>query len=473
MKILLVYPTQLFKDNALIEKVDKIYLIEDPFYFSQFPFHKLKLTFHRATMKYYYDYIKADKYYNHQDVDYKDIFRGATEIHLYHPIDHPILKKIHKYAKSIPVHVYDTPSFMETLEELEEYRNKYTNKKNYYHDVSFYRWQRKRLDVLMDKGKPEGGLWSYDKENRNPFDDNYEEPKIKEYHNKYIDEARRYVNKEFGDNFGENETMYYPCTFEEAERHFHNFLKKKMTLFGTFEDGVRSDIIYGPHSVLSPLLNTGLLTPKQVLKETLRRYKKKEITSYEAFIRQLIGWRSFMRFVYHYHGEEMMEMNLLGHKNKIPKTWYTGKTGIKVLDVMIEKVDKYAYLHHIERLMYVGNIALLTLMHPKEIYKWFMVCFIDSYEWVMIPNVMGMSQYSLKGISMMTRPYFSSSNYMIKMSDYEREDILDALYYHFIDKHEKILEKIYATAMQVKYWRRMDKNRKKEILTLARQYLRT
>ena len=121
--------------------------------------------------------------------------------------------------------------------------------------------------------------------------------------------------------------------------------------------------------------------------------------------------------------------------------------------------------------MIMGNLALLLQIDPNEIYKWFMICFIDAYEWVMIPNVMGMSQYSLKGISMMTRPYFSSSNYIIKMSDFEGNHIWDALYYNFINKHEDLLGKIYATAMQVKHWRKMADDKKKLLLKTAREYL--
>lgn len=470
MKILLVYSTQLFKNNELVKLVDKVYIIEDPVYFTKFPFHKLKLTYHRATMKFYSDFIKADRYFDFNKVNYGSMFKDATDVYLYDPVDKEVLNKVYKHSKGTRVHVYDTPAFLETLGDLEEYRNKHTNKKNYYHDASFYRYQRRKLDVLMDGNKPVKGQWSFDKENRNPYDDDYKEPKIVPYKNKYITQAQKYVDKHFPNNFGDNDVMYYPVTFREAEQHLKTFLKHKMTTFGKYQDGVRSDVIFGSHSVLSPMLNVGLLTPRYVLDETVKHYDSKHIASFEAFIRQVIGWRSFMRFMYHYHGEDMMDMNLLNHKNKINKSWYDGTTGVDVVDAMISKVKKYAYLHHIERLMYMGNFALITMMHPKEIYKWFMVCFIDSYEWVMVPNVMGMSQYSLKGISMMTRPYFSSSSYINKMSDYKRDELWDALYYNFINKHQTRLAKIYATAMQVKHWKNMSEDKKREMLKIAKDY---
>lgn len=474
MKVLLVFPTQLFKENPLIDKVDQIILIEEPFYFTKFPFHKMKLSFHRASMKYYFDFIKADKYVEYHQVDYKKIFKNASEIHLYHPIDNPVLDLVYKHANKIPVHVYDTPAFIETLSDLDEYRNKHTNKKNYFHDVSFYRYQRRKLNVLMNGDKPIGGQWSFDKENRNPYDDSYLESKIKTYQNKYVKEAIAYINKHFPHNFGNNEVMYYPITFKEAETHLKDFLKQRLPLFGKYQDGVRRDVVFGTHSILSPLLNTGLLTPKHVLHESLKHYDKKNIASLEAFIRQLIGWRSFMRFMYHYHGQDMIDMNYLNHTNKVPKSWYTQdpKTNLTVIDTLINKAYDYAYLHHIERLMYMGNFMLLTMMHPKDVYKWFMVCFIDSYEWVMVPNVMGMSQYSLKNISMMTRPYFSSSNYITKMSDYEKNEVWDALYYNFINKHQQMLSKIYATAMQVKHWKAMSSDKKKDLLNTAKKYIK-
>jgi deoxyribodipyrimidine photolyase-related protein len=472
MKVLLIYPTQLFEDNKLIELVDKVHLIEDPVYFTDFKFHKLKLTYHRATMQFYKDYIKPDKYWEFHEVDYNRILKGATEVYLYDPVDKHLLDKVYRYAKKRLVHVYDTPAFMETLAELDEYRNKNTNKKNYYHDASFYRWQRKRLNVLMNGTKPIGGKWSFDKDNRNPYDEEYKENRIKTYDDKYVKEAVKYVDKHFGENFGDNDIMYYPISFDDSKSHLRSFLKHKIATFGKYQDGASRDVMFGSHSVLSPMLNIGLLTPRYVLDETLKHFDKKYIGSFEAFIRQLIGWRSFTHFIYQFHGNEMMEMNLLNHKYKIDKKWYEGATNIPVIDFMINKVRKYAYLHHIERLMYMGNFALITMTHPKEVYKWFMECFIDSYQWVMVPNVMGMSQYSLKGISMMTRPYFSSSNYITKMSDFEGNETWDALYYNFINKHEDLLAKIYATAMQVKHWKKMAEDKRKQILKTAKEYLK-
>lgn len=477
MKIFIILPTQLFEDISYLKEMDKIYLIEEPFYFTDKPFHKQKLVFHRASMKYYYNLIKKKykdvNYITFDKVNYKDIYSQASEIHVYDPIDKPIIKKLQN-KKLI---IYDTPLFLETRQDLEEYRNNYTNKKKYYHDNSFYKWQRKRLNILMgDDNKPILNKWSFDKENRKPYDKNYKESKILTYENEYINEAKKYVNKHFPDNFGLIDNFYYPITHKETYNHLKNFIKNKLETFGKYQDGISDNVIFGSHSVLSPMLNIGLITPKQVIDETIKYYKKNknEISSIEAFIRQVIGWRSYVRFIYHYHGEEMLKMNNLNHKKKLPKSWYIGKTNFGIIDDMIIKVNKYAYLHHIERLMIMGNFGLLNQIHPLELYDWFMICFIDSFEWVMVPNVFGMSQYALKDISMMTRPYFSSSNYIKKMSNYKNSEwfeLWDSLYWNFINKHKNILSKIYSSAIQVKLLTNMAKDKLNNYLNIAKKIL--
>lgn len=489
MKTLIILPTQLFEDNILIDQVDKIYIIEEPFYFTYYPFHKQKLVLHRATMQNYKDFVKKykPKYIEYDKVNkslYKKIYDESDEIHIYDPIDHPIIDMYNKIFRS-KIHYHDTPAFLETNEELDNYREERTNKKRYFHDNSFYKWQRKRLNILMDNDKPLYDKWSFDKENRNPYDKNFKELPIKTYDNKYIKEACKYVERNFSDNFGEVDDFYYPITFIEARKHFKEFLNKKLETFGKYEDGMSDKVVIGSHSNISALLNIGLLTPKYVINETIKVFnksnnKKELISSVEGFVRQIIGWRSYMRFVYKYHGKDMLKENFFNNKNKLSKSWYDATTNIPILDDLIKKAKKYAYLHHIERLMYMGNFALLNMVQPKEIYEWFMICFIDSYEWVMI-NVPAMSQYSTESFTMMTRPYFSSSNYIKKMSNYKDSNIIikkkevkwmelwNALYYNFINTHKTKLKKIYATAMQVKYLDKLEN--KSEYFKLAKIYI--
>jgi deoxyribodipyrimidine photolyase-related protein len=477
MNIFIILPTQLFEYNEYLDKMDNIYIIEDEFYFTSKKFHKQKLILHRASMRYYYDKLRLKynskvKYIEFDKID-NNHFKNSI-IHIYDPVDKPMIEKYKKLSQKILI--YDTPLFLETREDLEEYRNKNTNKKNYYHD-NFYKWQRKRLNILIEnREQPIGGKWSFDKENRNPYDKNYKEDKIITYSNKYIEEAKNYIKNNFNNNFGLVEYIYYPITHEDARIHLKNFIKKRLETFGKYQDGISNKVIFGSHSILSPLLNIGLITPDIVINEVLYYYNtnNKSLVSVEAFIRQLIGWRSYIRFIYIYHGSEMKTMNRLNHKKKLPKSWYNEGTKIRIIDDMITKVKKYGYLHHIERLMIMGNIGLLLKIDPKELYEWFMICFIDSYEWVMIPNVYGMSQYSLINISMMTRPYISSSNYIKKMSNYKKEDWYDkwdALYWNFINDNREILKKIYAIAMQVKLLDKMDTSRLSNYIKIAKEMI--
>ena len=469
MNIFIIYPTQLFDVNIHLAKMDAIFLLEEPFYFTSKKFHKQKLIFHRASMKYYYDRLnekyKNVKYLEYNEINYKELFKN--NIHLFDPVDKPIIELLHSFKANKELIIYDTPSFIETIEELTEYRNKNTNKKNYYHDKSFYRWQRKKLNLLITNNQPDGGDWSYDKENRNRFDSKYKEPEIITYNNKYIEEAKKYVKKHFKNNFGLISDFYYPITHDETLEHLRKFIEIKLDTFGKYEDGISKNVVFGSHSVLSPMLNIGLITPDIIIKEILKYYNnnptKEKLITVEAFIRQLIGWRSYVRFIYHFHGNDMKKEHLFkSNKNKLPQTWYTHSTKIDIIDDMILKVEKYAYLHHIERLMIIGNFALISQIDPDDVYDWFMICFIDAYEWVMIPNVYGMSQYSLISISVMTKPYLSSSNYVKKMSDYKKNkwfDIWDALYWNFVYTNKDILKKIYGTAFQVKLLEKMDKNK--------------
>ena len=500
----IILPNQLFQTSILYTISNNIYIIEDLLFFSKYPFHKQKLILHRASMKFYYDYLlsldgskhKKIRYIENRDVDYDKLFSKHKIIHLYDPIDHSQDKMYKKLKKIYNTQIvfYDNPLFMETNEQLQEYYDSLKSHTNYYHDNGFYRWQRRRLNILMQDNSedPLYDKWSFDSENRKPFDKLYVEPlKPSPNSNPYILEARSYINKYWTDNFGDDELLIYPVTFDESKKLFKNFIKNKLITFGKYEDAVSSEIPFGSHSILSSSINIGLITVEYIVKKICRifdkldkKHKKIYINSVEAFLRQIIGWRSYVRFIYKYHGKDMIKSNQFEHHNKVTDEWYSGNTQIYPIDDIINKVKTYAYAHHIERLMYIGNFALLCKIDPKEIYDWFMICFIDSYEWVMVPNVMGMSQYSSSEIKMMTRPYFSSSNYIKNMSSYKLNsypkigdcywnEIWDALYYQFINDNIKMLGKIYAVARNVKHWKNKTVKQKKDLLDIAENYLFT
>ena len=485
MKTSIILPNQLFQNNILINLSNNILLIEDTIFFTKFNYHKMKLLLHRASMTYYYDYIIHKykdpniKYINFYNVDYEDIFSKYKIINIYDPIDHNLLKKFKKLSKkyNVELNIYDNPLFIETNTDLESYHTEKTN----YLQTNFYIWQRKRLNILIDNDKPLFNKWSFDTDNRNKFDISYIEPKIKINKNKYIENSKKYINKHFLNNPGEINNFIYPINNKQAIKLLNDFIKNKLNTFGKYQDAISTEINFGSHSLLSSSLNIGIISVKYVLDKVLKNFKKlsyenkkKYINNYEGFIRQIIGWRSYIRYIYMYYGKDLMNENFFNNNNKLNKDiWYknTKPSNIPIIDHMINKVFKYAYLHHIERLMIIGNYFLLTFIKPIEVYEWFMSLFIDAYEYIMVANIV-MSQYNTTSIKITSRPYFSSSNYIIKMSNIKKSDwciIFDSLYYNFINKNQNKLLTIYSTANSVNNWNK--KNNKKDIINIATNYI--
>ena len=236
-------------------------------------------------------------------------------------------------------------------------------------------------------------------------------------------------------------------------------------MFGDYEDAIHSNHRTLWHSVLSPLINSGLLTPRQIIDKSWEFYQSNNIgiNSYEGFVRQIIGWREFILLMYKRNSLELRNGNFWDFEDKpIPLSFYTGQTGIRPLDDSIRNILETGYAHHIERLMIVGNLMLLCRFHPNQVYKWFMELFIDSYDWVMVPNVYGMSQFSDGGL-FTTKPYISGSNYIRKMSNYKSEDwcsTWDSLFWTFIDDYKNKFKDQYRLSMILRNLQKMDTNKK-------------
>ena len=241
--------------------------------------------------------------------------------------------------------------------------------------------------------------------------------------------------------------------------------------FGPYEDALapESDFVY--HSVLTPFLNTGLLTPREVIDATLSFTKTRRLPlqSVEGFLRQIIGWREFIHGIYRNFSEKQEAANFWGHHRRLSETWYMGGSGIPQLDRTLEKVLRCGYCHHIERLMVLGNLMLLLEVNPREAYRWFMEMFIDSSDWVMVPNLYGMALFSDGGV-FATRPYICGSNYWRTMSG-ERAgawcDGIDGLYWDFIDRHRDFFLGNRRLAMMVRMRDRMDKDKLRRLRNAA------
>ena len=479
-RVTLLFPHQLFEKSSALSLSHPVYLFEAPRFFTDFTFHKQKLHFHRATMQAYYEELSKKNYivsYGAYHEAKKVWAELATykEIHYIDPVDTKLENELITYAKKMGITLvwHETPAFLCSKELVIAALDK---KKKYSH-AQFYISQRKRLNILLDPdGTPVGGKWSFDTENRKKLSKGQTIPALPKLKKSALKEqAETYILDNFADNPGDLEPKKYPITRLEAETWLNFFLTERLPLFGQYEDAIDTNEPVLFHSLLSPLLNCGLLTPDHVVAKTLLHAEKHSIplASLEGFIRQIIGWREFIRGIYLVAGEEQRAANFFNHTRTLPRSFWQGSTGIEPIDTVIKKVLSSAYCHHIERLMILSNFMLLTQTDPDAVYTWFMELFIDAYDWVMVPNVYGMGQYA-DGGSMITKPYISGSNYILKMSNYKKDswsEIWDALYWNFIAKNLQILQKNPRFSLIIGSLKRMPQEKLQEKITRAEIYL--
>jgi deoxyribodipyrimidine photolyase-related protein len=521
----LILPIHLFDHSIFLEHIKPfandlktIYIMEEPVYFgdreNQLNFNKIKLIYHRATMQYYHDYIKnylpsPDTILEYLDYNqlknaksYQEIKRLHSRIIMFNPIDTLLEAKYKKIfaTKLKPADLLETPLFLCTSTDLEDFHKKKVNKDSYFH-ASFYTWQRERLANQISL--PVSNK-TYDTENRNmmPLDTNVpplpkndsKTPKTK----KYLTEAIAYVQHNWSHNLepvyvNEEKTpitetgILFPITHKTSLQWLEHFCQHRLNLFGKYEDSIDSGGKDKPrnflfHSAITPMLNIGLITPHDVITIVTNYYNKHKsqigIANYEGFIRQIIGWREYQRYIYQYAGNVMRKGNHFNNSYKLTPEWYNGTIGIKPVDDAIKMAMNDGYIHHILRLMVVGNFMNLVGIHPDQVYKWFMEFSLDSYDWVMIGNVYSMALWADGGLTM-RKPYISGDGYIMKMSNYNKgvkgvKDVKgvteedwntkwNAVFHHFIDRNTELLAKTYYNGL-VKAWKRKtDKERQNEL----------
>lgn len=406
----------------------------------------------------------------------KSILKESVgRIHIADPHDFILEKRLNKVADEFGVElvIETSPAFISDRELLDKHTGP-VRKRPFM--ANFYKDQRKYLDILMEGDSPAGGRWSFDEDNRKrvPKDMKLpDEPSIQA--NAYVSEALEYIESHFGGNLGSIESFNWPVTRSAAKSWLETFLKDRFRDFGPYEDALHLEHRTLFHSVLSPMINVGLLTPREVVDEALKFSRENEIpmNSLEGFIRQIIGWREFMYGIYKHRGVEIRNGNYWKHERSIPQAFYTGETGIPPVDDAIRHAIDHAWGHHIERLMVIGNFMLLCRFDPNAIYHWFMEFYIDAYDWVMVPNVYGMSQFA-DGGTFTTKPYISGSNYIRKMSHYKAGDwchIWDGLYWSFIGDHEAFFSSNPRLSMMTRSWQRMSDDKRAMHRANARQFL--
>lgn len=485
-QITIIFPHQLFKQHPATAPDRTVYLVEESLFFNQYNFHQQKIILHRASMKAYADFLIKQ----HLSVEYIEATKALSDItklvahlqrqkvvtiHIAETVDNWLQKKLEQSCaiKNIEIVKYTTPNFLNTMGGVEAY----FDKKKTYFQTGFYTDQRKQRNILLDAGgQPEGGQWTFDADNREKFPKTAQAPKItfcKE--NNYVKEAIQYVAKNYGTNYGDGESFVYPTDFAGAEKWLDAFLKERFAKFGIYEDALVAKEHFLHHSVLSPLLNIGLLSPQQIIDKAMEAAPKYNIplNSLEGFIRQILGWREFIRIVYEREGSKQRTKNYWGFTRKIPASFWKGSTGILPIDNVIKKALQTGYSHHIERLMVMGNFMLLCEFDPDEVYKWFMEMYIDAYDWVMVPNVYGMTQFADGGL-MTTKPYISGSNYLLKMSDYEKggwTELWDGLFWRFMHVHRHFFLKNPRLGMLVRTFDKMPEEKRNKHIANAEKYL--
>ena len=483
----LILPNQLFEDFHFPAEND-CYIVEEYLFFKQYKFHKQKIAFHRASLKFYASFLKnknINVHYIESSDERSDIrilidslsSNEYTHVNTYYPEDYLLSKRITKQSleNNLQINWFDNQLFINTT--LENSKQFNPNHKKF-HQTTFYKNQRKKLKILVDHdNNPEGGKWTFDSENRKKYPKNLTPPETKFLSNGFFIEAVNYTLTNFSDNPGEiSPNKSYPVTFDESKKWFEDFLVHKFYDFGVYEDAIVKEEIFLNHSIISPILNNGLLDPGYVIDRSLEFSSKHNIplNSTEGFIRQVIGWREFIRGIYNCKGSMQRTTNFWGFSREIPQSFYDGTTGIDPIDDSIKKVLKTGYCHHIERLMILSNFMMLCEFNPDSVYRWFMELFIDAYDWVMVPNVYGMSLYADGGL-MTTKPYISSSNYIFKMSNYSKgpwQEIWDALFWRFMNTHRDFFLKNPRLSMLVRTFDKWDTTKKDKLMKTANNYLK-
>lgn len=479
--VTLIYPHQLFTPAAhpALDLARPVYLVEESLLLTRNPIHRTRLVLHKLSLDAYERELTVAGYtvtrltiHDHATPD--TVWRrlqddGVTTVHVVDTTDDELERALQNSALTRVW--YDSPLFfLSRAEALERY---HASKR---HMARFYQAIRTDYDILLEAdGTPVGGRWSFDDENRKSLPHDITLPSdLAAFGNAETEAAITWADTVPAEQYGVA-TCWLPYTHAGAERWLDDFLSERFAQFGPYEDALTTTHTRLFHSVLSPLLNIGLLTPRQVLEAALAYAQAHDVphNSLEGFVRQIIGWREFIRASYENDGRTMRTSNFFSHTRPLPDGIWDGTTGVTPLDHVIHTAHHLGYTHHIERLMVVGNFLLLTRTDPTEVYRWFMGMYVDAYDWVMVPNVYGMSQFA-DGGSFATKPYISGANYLRKMSDYPRgewEALWTGLYWTFIEDHEPIFAANHRLAMMPRLLARQTPETRQEHRHLARPWI--
>ena len=394
--------------------------------------HKKKIAFLFSAMRHFAQELEEKGYRVHYtkfgDKGNAGSFHGEIEralkggkydrIVVTFPGEYRVLEDMQTWEKvfSLPVEIRPDDRFLSTPEDFAAWAD---GRKQLRMEF-FYRDMRKRHNILMDGGEPAGGQWNYDPENREPPKGAITVPKpfaVKP--DSITQECIALVAEKFADHFGDLEPFPYAVTRKDAQRALAHFIEQRLENFGTYQDAMLQDEPWMFHSHISFYMNCGLLLPHEVIVKAEEAYHKKNapLNAVEGFIRQILGWREYVRGLYWLKMPEYAAENHLGASRKLPWLYWSGETKMNCMRQCVMETKAHAYAHHIQRLMVLGNFALLAGLHPDEVNEWYLVVYTDAYEWVEMPNVTGMILYADGGL-LASKPYAASGAYINRMSNY-------------------------------------------------------
>lgn len=464
------------------------------------PHHRSKLVFLFSAMRHFaaeldalgwqVDYVALDAPENEGEFT-AEVTRACArhdieKIYVTEPSVHRVLENVKGWEEALsrPVHILRDDRFIATKEEFTDWaRGRKALRLEY-----FYREMRRKTGLLMEGDTPAGGAWNFDKYNRKPPKKNMQTPPVLKFEPDDITrDVIEMVTQNFDSRIGDVDAFFYAVTREDALRALAHFITHGLPSFGDYQDAMMSAEPFLYHSILSPYINAGLLSPLEVCARAEQAYKDGHapINAAEGFIRQIIGWREYVRGIYWNEMPEYALQNFLEADQDLPEFYWTGETDLHCLSEAIGQTLKYGYAHHIQRLMITGNFALLTGTDPYAVHEWYLSVYLDAFEWVELPNTLGMSQFGDGGL-LGSKPYTSGGAYINRMSNYCsscRYDVkqktgpkacpFNALYWHFLDRHEDKLRGNVRLAMPYRNLEKMDAEKRAALMDHADGFLKS
>ncbi|RMA43762.1 cryptochrome/photolyase family protein [Rhodophyticola porphyridii] len=498
VKLVLILGDQLSEEISALREADKacdvVVMAEVADEAEYVPHHPKKIAFIFAAMRKFANrleeagwqvrYTRLDEDANSGSIAGELLRRaeetGAKEVIATEPGEWRLISALEDLP--IPVHQFPDDRFLCGHDEFDDWAEGRKELRMEY----FYRQMRRKTGLLMEDGKPAGGKWNFDHENRRPAPGDLDFGGPMQFTpDDTVKEVLDLVDDRFGKNFGTLRPFWFATDQGQARRALSHFVKRALPMFGDYQDAMLQENRFLYHSVISMYLNAGLLGWREVCEaaEAAWRSGDAPINAVEGFIRQIIGWREYMRGIYFREGPEYTARNILRYVRSLPAFYWTAETDMLCVAKAVEQTREEAYAHHIQRLMITGNFALLAGIDPAEVHEWYLAVYADAYEWVEAPNVIGMSQFADGGI-VGSKPYVSGGNYINKMSDYcgdcaysvskktgEGACPFNLLYWGFLDRHRDRFEKNPRMAQMYRTWDKMDAERRRTVLADAEAVL--